>query len=101
MQIEQYTVNRVRFPESTDVRWYRAPKFRPGQQGFFMLQKGTIESAPRRKGAVARARGSDAAVASGPVYMALHPADFQPFTEADAVRMTMLAAGAKKAKHHG
>ena len=90
----------VRFPESTDVRWYRAPKFRPGQQGFFMLRKGTTEAAPKGKGAVARARGSAAPAASGPLYMALHPEDFQPFTEADAVRMTMLAAGSKKAKPH-
>src|SRR5206468_3981696 len=45
-RLAQRTIS-VRFPESTDVRWYRAPKFRPGQQGFFMLQKGTIESAAK------------------------------------------------------
>lgn len=90
----------VRFPESTDVRWYRAPKFRPGQQGFFMLQKGSSEPAPKGKRAVARARTMGAPAAPGPVYMALHPADFQPFTAADAMRMTMLAPAPKTAKRH-
>ena len=88
----------VRFPESTDVRWYKAPKFRPGQQGFFMLKKGTLKSAPR--GTRTTARASAAAPASGPVYTALHPQDFQPYTQADAMEMTRLAAGSTKAKRH-
>lgn len=88
----------VRFPDSTDVRWYAAPKFRPGQQGFFMLKKSTLKSAPKGKRAAARARGSASAPASGPVYTALHPGDFQPYNEADAMKMTMLATGSKKAR---
>jgi hypothetical protein len=88
----------VRFPESTDVRWYSAPKFRPGQQGFFMLKKSALKSAPKGKRAAAPARGSAAAPASGPVYTALHPADFQPYNEADAMKMTMLATASKKAR---
>ena len=29
----------IRFPSSTDVRWYKAPKFTPGQQGFSCCRK--------------------------------------------------------------
>jgi hypothetical protein len=89
----------VRFPESTDVRWYEAPKFSPGQQGFFMLQKAPSTTGPRGKRAAPGARGSAAAPASGPVYTALHPADFQPYSEAGAVTMKMLT-DSKKARPH-
>jgi hypothetical protein len=88
----------VRFPESTDVRWYTAPKFRPGQQGVFMLRKSTLTPAPKGKRAAARARGSAAAPGSGPVYTALHPADFQPYSQAAATGLTRLAAASKKGK---
>jgi len=77
----------IRFPASTDVRWYKAPKFQPGNQGFFMLRKTrlTIES----KGAAGRVRaGIMAAAVPTPaeVYTALHPADFQPYTQQGGVR---------------
>src|ERR1700722_14200279 len=30
----------VRFPASTDVAWFKAPKFEAGKKGYFVLQKG-------------------------------------------------------------
>src|SRR5436190_11874462 len=45
----------IRFPASTDVRWYKAPKFEPGHQGFFMLRKHKLPETetrrPARRGA--------------------------------------------------
>jgi hypothetical protein len=85
----------VRFPGSTDVRWYRAPKFHPGQEGFFMLQIGRLGPARGRK----RARVSTArAPLSAAVYTALDPADFQPYSQAEAVKTEMLAAAPKRTK---
>jgi hypothetical protein len=75
----------IRFPASRDVRWYKAPKFQPGHQGFFMLRKHQLpeaETASRRKKA-----SKSAATASGAeVFTALHPADFQPYTQPGGVR---------------
>jgi hypothetical protein len=68
----------VRFPDSTDVRWCRAPKFRSGQRGLFILKHGTPEPARRSKLAATRRRTLTTPPASGPVYTALNPADFQP-----------------------
>jgi len=62
----------VRFPASTDVRWYQAPKFSPGDQGTFILH---------RPPGAARAGGvrTRALAAAGPdVYTALDPNDVQP-----------------------
>src|SRR5262249_26787932 len=50
----------VRFPDSTDVRWYRAPKFHPGQEGFFVLQKKRLGAPPGRKRARRAATGAPA-----------------------------------------
>jgi hypothetical protein len=74
----------VRFPSSTDVKWYKAPKFRPGQQGFFMLHKDETLEKGDTKGAVVSAMVS-ADEAEG-VLMALHPADFQPLDQPGGVR---------------
>lgn len=65
----------VRFASSTDVAWRRAPKFQPGQQGYFMLHT-TAEpagSATRKKQATANAPVADA-------YTVTHTQDFQPYT---------------------
>jgi len=75
----------IRFPASTDVRWYKAPKFQPGHQGFFMLRKHQLpgsEPASRRK----KASRSAAATSGTEVFTALHPADFQPYTQPGGVR---------------
>jgi hypothetical protein len=74
---------KVRFPASTDVRWYKSPKFQPGQHGTFILHKTPMPPAasPARLAATRRA----ATKVEPEVYTALHPADFQPDTEAPAV----------------
>lgn len=75
----------LRFPASTDVQWYKAPKFQPGHQGFFMLRKNKGEGkTPATKGR--RAARKAAAEAPAEAYTALHPADFQPYTEPEGVR---------------
>jgi hypothetical protein len=66
----------VRFPSSKDRMWADAPKFRPGQGGYFVLHK-----TPMGKDA----HGRVAAMAAGSegveeeYYTALHSEDFQPF----------------------
>jgi hypothetical protein len=84
----------IRFPASTDVRWYRAPKFQPGQQGYFMLHKTqTQEKAPKTPPKAAAKGGAKiathtavpmvgaAAPAGEETYTALHPMDFQSYGE--------------------
>ena len=79
---EEKTV-RVRFPASTDVRWHRAPKLRPGQEGVFILHGGEVTEAA--KGMVAGA-GLQATGTDGPVFTALHPHDFQAADQSDDIR---------------
>jgi hypothetical protein len=79
----------IRFPSSTDVQWYRSPKFRPGQQGYFMLQregKGDTEAAAKGPVAAAAMAPSLADEVPGGTYTALHPADFQPIDRPGGVR---------------
>jgi hypothetical protein len=67
----------VRFPSSTDVRWYKAPKFQPGQEGVFMLHKEQLPGG----------RAMAAAIGVGPEeYTALDPADVQPLDELPRIR---------------
>jgi hypothetical protein len=70
----------IRFPSSQDVMWHDAPKFHPGQEGFFMLHK--TDEAVGKKAAVARG----AAVQDKGDYVAPHAADFQPFSDPGGVR---------------
>jgi hypothetical protein len=58
----------VFFPGSTDVVWYRSPKFKVGQEGVFILD--------RDAGKEYRLDG----------FTALEPLDFQPKTQLDRVR---------------
>jgi hypothetical protein len=77
----------IRFPASTDVRWYKAPKFQPGQQGFFLLHKteGSKEVAPNAvKGKNAKAKDAKPAITES--FTALHPLDFQPYSDHGGVR---------------
>ncbi len=69
----------LRFPASTDVMWHHAPKFHAGQEGFFMLHK------------PAKAKVAAAAMLSAPTedtgdYVALDPADYLPFDQAEAMQ---------------
>jgi hypothetical protein len=73
----------LRFPSSEDVMWYRAPKFKPGHEGIFMLQKGQIQEHS--------ADAADAAVMeTTEAYTAIHPADFQPLSHAQSVEAIAL-----------
>jgi hypothetical protein len=76
----------VLFPASIDVRWFKAPKFHAGQQGYFILHKQTIDAADRVD---VRTRG--AAVSAGPpepveVYTALSPDDVHPYQQQERLR---------------
>ena len=78
----------VLFPSSTDVQWYSAPKFRPGQQGFFMLhkeeKKAALPGVMGAAGAIVSAVVEDALPADA--FTALHPADFQPLDRPGGIR---------------
>jgi hypothetical protein len=88
----------VRFPASTDVMWYAAPKFHPGQQGYFMLHK---EETSKTKRAKKRGRKSTAAAEAEPeaesknVYTALHPEDFQSYHEPGGIKTIIETESAK------
>ena len=66
----------VRFPSSQDVMWHDAPKFQPGQEGFFILHK-----SEKVKVAAKAAPTKDTGE-----YVAFHPVDFQPFDEPGGIR---------------
>ena len=91
----------VLFPASTDVRWFKAPKFEVGQQGYFVLHKSQVKppEAPATRsagGAKARAVKADGTQ----LYTALHQQDFQPFAQqqrvSNAVGAAPGAAGGKE-----
>jgi hypothetical protein len=66
----------VRFPLSRDVAWVSAPKFVPGQQGIFILQKDEVSGTPT----------SSAGGYKADVYTCLKPGDWLPMTEEARVR---------------
>src|SRR6202790_4181933 len=66
----------VRFPLSRDVAWVSAPKFEPGQQGIFILQKDEVSGAPT----------SSAGGYKADVYTCLKPGDWLLMTEEARVR---------------
>ena len=65
----------LRFPLSRDVAWVSAPKFEPGQQGVFILQKEDVSGAAATSGAT-----------KADVYTCLRPGDFVPMAEEPRVR---------------
>lgn len=67
----------LKFPASEDVMWFRAPKFKPGHEGIFMLQQGEIKE---HSSSATRA----AAVETTTAYTAMHPMDFQPLSHAQS-----------------
>ena len=78
----------VRFPASTDVMWYNAPKFQPGQSGHFLLQKSKPEE-PAKGGKATKKITAAAAVAPAETtdtYVALDPLDFQPDSEPGGIK---------------
>jgi hypothetical protein len=72
----------VRFPSSTDVQWRKAPKFKKGQAGVWLLHADSPAAAAAVPG---RARGL-AAPSSGVTYTALDPNDFHPPSVAPVVK---------------
>ncbi len=85
----------VRFPSSTDVQWYRAPKFHAGDRGVWVLQspKETPDTgaAIQPRGAAALAMTATA-IPGAAVYTALSPMDFQPANQPDNVASVIRAA---------
>lgn len=79
----------VTFPSSTDVAWYRAPKFHPGDEGVFILHQGEVEHpAPARETAL----GAVAETTTTAAQTVVHPLDFQPADRLDDIR-ALVAAG--------
>jgi hypothetical protein len=85
----------VRFPVSKDVRWYKAPKFQPGQEGLFILQRA---ASPKTRGRTRAA--STAAPVEGAVnaFTALHPEDFQPMERHQEIRSLVKSAPRSRKK---
>ena len=84
----------VRFPSSTDVQWYRAPKFHTGDRGVWVLQspkESPAGAAAQPKGAAAVAMRATA-IPGATVYTALSPLDFHPANQTDAVASVIRAA---------
>lgn len=75
----------VRFPGSQDVRWYKAPKFQPGQEGMFILQRASRRPKARGRARAAAAMAPDIEGAAD-AFIALHPADFQPLERDQEIR---------------
>ncbi len=71
----------VLFPASTDVRWYKAPKFQAGQKGLFILHKTKIKTEEHHE-----LRGLATAGAEVEVYTALHPGDVHPLKQQAAIK---------------
>jgi len=70
------------FPASTDVRWYKAPKFYPGQKGVFVLHKTKIKTEEHHE-----LRGlAPEESAEAEVYTALRPDDVQPLKQQGAIK---------------
>ena len=67
----------VRYPNSTDVRWYRVPKLRAGMTGSFILHPAdSPEIADTASADMLRSAVS--AAPQPPEFVLLHPEDFQP-----------------------
>src|SRR5215831_5745861 len=77
----------VRFPSSTDVRWYQAPKFQAGQEGVFLLHKQQISPTTARAAALTTLKA--------PEYTALHPSDFQPLERLPQIQLAADASAAE------
>lgn len=81
----------LRFPASTDVAWYAAPKFHPGQEGYFLLHKAEGQT-PQSKHTEKKSGKRAAAAATGPkaetkeIYTALQPEDYQPYHEPSGIK---------------
>lgn len=77
----------VRFPSSTDVQWHRAPKFRAGDRGVWLLHssKETLAAGKPAKQTGTSEFAMAAPVPGATVYTALSPMDFQPASKLHTV----------------
>jgi hypothetical protein len=71
----------VLFPQSDDIRWFKVAKYKPGQQGIWIMQKGRKQDP---KG-IAR-KVLDAIPPGTDVRTTLHPADYLPLSELGRVK---------------
>jgi hypothetical protein len=78
----------VRFPSSTDVRWYHAPKFQAGQEGVFLLHKQQIPAT--------RARAASLTALKAEEYTALNPGDFQPLEQLPQIQLAARASAPRR-----
>lgn len=69
----------IRFPGSMDVGWYGAPKFKPGEEGTFLLEKDKLSGSPK-----AMLAGAEV-----DAYVAGSRQDVLPKSEAPRVRALM------------
>ncbi|HKE30632.1 MAG TPA: hypothetical protein VKD65_02830 [Candidatus Angelobacter sp.] len=79
----------IRFPSSNDVRWYKAPKFRPGQEGVFILHKTRKSDQPSTRRVAATVTDEEAETTEA--YTALHPEDFQPLQQRAEIKTLIKA----------
>lgn len=85
----------VRFPSSTDVQWYRAPKFHAGDRGVWVLKSPTespVTGAAVQPKGVAALATTATAIPGAAVYTALSPLDFHSANQTDAVASVIRAA---------
>jgi hypothetical protein len=93
----------VRFPASSDVMWHGAPKFHAGQEGYFMLhkakpKKATMKGAKKQKGKARVAGAAETDRGAAGSYLALDPADFQPYDERGGIRSILESESTKRKK---
>jgi hypothetical protein len=81
----------VRFPASTDVRWHRAPKFKVGDEGVFVLHDDKVSG---DRAAVGFGPAASALAASADNFTCLDAADFEPAHNAAEVASAIQAAEA-------
>ena len=80
----------VRFPTSTDVKWRKAPRFKKGQKGTWLLHSGV----PAPTGVKTAAVKAAAAAPPAGFYTALDPDDFHATGDAPVVQAMLPAAAA-------
>lgn len=81
----------VRFPSSTDVKWRKAPRFKKGQKGTWLLHSGLPAGAGAKPAVLAKAA---AAPSEAGFYTALDPNDFHSATESSVVQAMFPAPAA-------
>jgi len=83
----------VRFPASNDAMWHEVPKFKAGQQGYFILHhadpgKSPMRGAEKKKGK-SRTTSGERGSSTTKSYMVLDSADFQPYDEGGGIRSSL------------